>query len=425
MKLKYKARFIRGDCNKKLNKLKKNSIDTCITDPPYGINFMGKKWDYDIPSVKTFKKIFRVLKPGAMLLCFGGSRTFHRIAVNIEDAGFQLRDTIMWIYSTGFPKSYDISKGIDKAAGAEFEKSPASGVGFMNAEVAGGYNVTKNKLTLKGEKSDSAKEWQGYGTALKPAFEPIILAMKPLDGNFVNNALTHGVAGLNIDGGRVGTSKRIPASPAKAHNGFEGKAFKIKERSTSESGFNPNIGRFPANIIHDGSEEVVRGFPDTMPSKSGIRKNKSGMGIHDTEKNTFGKGDVFGGFDDSGSASRFFYCAKASKKERNAGLEGVSKKESGFKNSSGRGLSRSNQYKKLLNENTHPTVKPLALMEYLCKITRPPHNGIVLDPFMGSGTTGIACKKIGRQFIGIEKDKEYFRIARQRIKKFRRKNVTR
>lgn len=335
-----------GDCLSTCRLLSENSIDTVITDPPYGIGFMGKGWDNSVPGVEYWSEFLRLVKPGGILLAFGGTRTFHRLACAIEDSGWILRDTVMWVYGEGFPKSHDIAKAIDKSLGVKFKSVPAGGVGFMN-DRDDGYNVTKNRLVLDGERSSASLEWDGYGTALKPAWEPIIVAMKPTDGTYAQNAIEYGVGGFNIDLCRVGGSG----------------------------------GRWPANLIHDGSEDVVSLFPVTGPS----RRAERGKGIDgNTFKNRNGlESGVRGHNDSGGSAARFFYCAKPSKSER----EG----------------------------NDHPTVKPLSLVEYLCKLTRTPKAGVVLDPFMGSGTTGVAAARVGRDFIGIEINSEYFDIAKNRL----------
>ena len=376
-----------ADCEIKLKEFEENSIDTCITDPPYGISFMGKAWDYDIPSVDVFKEILRVLKPGAFLLCFGGTRTFHRMAVNIEDAGFEIRDTLMYLYGSGFPKSYNISKGIDNSKGLQREiigtqktNVGMKGNNFNNNSETGEVEITKPAC-------QESKEWEGYGTALKPAFEPIIMAMKPVDKNFVSNALKHGVAGLNIDASRVGTEEREYKGAGKSPN-------KINNHSVGDTGigmlggtgkdliFNVK-GRHPANIIHDGSEEVVKEFPDS------ISLGGSGSVGAFREGKIFGKGGDKSllkglGYNDSGSASRFFYCAKVSSSER--------------------------------GDLTHPTMKPIALIEYLVRLTKTPKGGIVLDPFAGTGTTGLACKIVGREYILIEKKEEYYTMLLNRLK---------
>jgi len=372
-----------GDCLEVLAGMPENSIDTCITDPPYELGFMGKKWDSSGIAFQpeTWQAVYRVLKPGALLLAFGGTRTYHRMVCAIEDAGFEIRDTIAWVYGSGFPKSYDISKGIDKKAGAKREV-----VGW-NENLTGRTRPEGNPVrftnkangTLTAPSTPEAQLWDGWGTALKPAFEPIVVAMKPLDGTYVENALKWGVAGLWIDGGRIGNEE------INLH-GNNGNVFGGGE---SEKNYHTIIGRFPANLIHDGSDEVLEVFPQTTSGNL-----NSGHKRGDGTGNSFmgGGGVVQGNYGgDSGSAARFFYCAKASRAERNAGLE----------------------------NNGHPTVKPIALMRYLVRLTKTPTGGVVLDPFMGSGTTGIACVLEGREFIGIEREPEYVEIAEKRIAHYR------
>lgn len=400
-----------GDCLERLKELPDDSIDAVVTDPPYGLSFMGKKWDYDVPSQEIWAECLRVLKPGGHLLAFAGTRTQHRMAVRIEDAGFEIRDMIAWVYGSGFPKSLDVSKAIDKAAGVEFDAVPASGVGFMNAEGAGGYNVTKNQLVRKGDSTDAAQQWQGWGTALKPALEPITVARKPLVGTVAENVLGHGTGALNIDGCRVATDDKLSCSTAAPYANertWNASATPGIEREQSA------LGRWPANLIHDGSDEVVAGFPHTQSgARNGKRsENKSGIGtFHENERDT---GNFFHA--DKGSAARFFYCAKASKRDRDEGLEGFEVKRTGGMQATADGsmLTGSGNERTTARANTHPTVKPTDLMRYLCRLVTPP-GGVVLDPFMGSGSTGKAAVLEGFQFVGIEREAEYCEIAKARI----------
>lgn len=398
-------KLIHGESLEVLKKATPNSIDTIITDPPYGLSFMGKKWDYDVPSVEFWKEALRVAKPGATALVFAGSRTSHRMAVNMEDAGWVLKDTIMWLYGSGFPKATDISKQLDRKNGVEHPKNtPISDNVSMS-----GANYTRNKMEVQ---SDEAKLWNGWKShGLKPAYEPIIVAMKPNDGTYANNALKHGVAGLNIDGGRIGTEER--ENPQ-----YEGgDLMAISKGGVQEwKGKKETVnGRFPANIILD--EEAGKmldeqsGVSQTTSTKLGGNKDFSGITSYK------GSGVVTVRHNDKGGASRFFYCAKASKKERNEGLEALGDKIGGGLQGTQDGsmLTGSGNPRNNVMKNNHPTVKPLALMEYLVKLTATPTGGNVLDPFMGSGTTGIACKKQGRDFIGIEMDEEYIEIAKARI----------
>jgi len=425
-----------GNCLDRLKDLEDNSVDAIVTDPPYGLSFMGKKWDYDVPSVDIWKECLRVLKPGGYLLSFAGTRTQHRMAVNIEDAGFEIRDMIAWVYGSGFPKSLNIGKAVDKLQGKEREIVGKMPVGYSGLKRNA--NLTDDNwkgITAKDtglEITKGTSQWEGWGTALKPALEPITVARKPLSEKSVaENCLKWGVGGINIDGCRVGytdgtTEKQIRRKYTGNNEGNNSVTnnFGVKEiKMTSESTL---TGRFPANLIHDGSDEVVEGFPNTV-SKWGKSKRRSREGGFVGFAHNAIQDDKFIG--DSGSASRFFYCAKASKRERNKGLENMEKKA--ITNAKGNGLGRvcnicgANQLNPCncknntwilpkKNQNNHPTVKPIALMEYLVKLVSR-EGQVVLDPFMGSGTTGMACKKLDRDFIGIEMMPEYMEIAKARI----------
>jgi len=384
-----------GDCLEVLATLPENSVDTCITDPPYELGFMGKKWDSSGIAFQpeTWKAVYRVLKPGAILLAFGGTRTYHRMVCAIEDAGFEIRDTIAWVYGSGFPKSYDIGKGIDKQAGAEREvvgkyQSPENTSGGKGRKFCfGGQPLDGLPNVTKGNSG-----WDGWGTALKPAFEPIVVAMKPVDGTFVNNALTWGVAGLWIDGGRVKTDEAAYFVTDKEPTNADGQVYGwAKYEALHKRGGGNSQGRFPANFVHDGSDEVVELFPQTTSGKVAAGTMRGLKSNHNVAYADIAAGTELTGYGDSGSAARFFYCAKASRSERNAGLE----------------------------SNGHPTVKPIELMRYLVRLTKTPTGGVVLDPFMGSGTTGIACVLEGREFIGIEREAEYVEIAEKRIAHYR------
>ena len=347
--------LLHGDCLERLRELPDGSVDACVTDPPYGLSFMGKAWDYDVPGAEVWREVLRVLKPGGHLLAFAGTRTQHRMAVQIEDAGFEIRDLIAWVYGSGFPKSLDVSKAIDKAAGAEREvvgtytvygtaaKGKRKGRAAAASDQGSATGCSKD-LAITAPATEAAQKWKGWGTALKPALEPITVARKPFKGTVAANVLEHGTGALNIDGCRVGTSKQVPASASTRPNAIFGRGIGSLGTGASGSGFDPNIGRWPANVIHDGSDEPCQLLSD---------------------------------------AARFFYCAKASKADRGA-------------------------------ENKHPTVKPTELMRYLCRLVTPP-GGVVLDPFMGSGSTGKAAVLEGFRFIGIEREAEYLEIARGRI----------
>jgi DNA modification methylase len=413
-------KLINADCIEAMKAMPDNSVDSIVTDPPYELGFMGKSWDASgiAFNVEVWREALRVIKPGGHLIAFSGSRTYHRMAVAIEDAGFQIRDQIMWVYGSGFPKSHNIEKAINKVDGVEFLEKPASGVGFMNAEGAGGYNTTINQLEQVGDSTERAAQWQGWGTALKPAHEPMVLARKPLEGTVANNVLTHGVGGLNIDGSRVpsddGFEKAWDKPVTTNISAPGGKYISEGAKHTVDLTSNrPVGGRFPANFIHDGSDEVVALFPDTGKSTGGRIGKKSMGDVTNVPAGEYEVGDP--GYGDSGSAARFFYCAKASKRDRNEGLEGFPIKETPF---GGHGNKEEDFMSKALRNapraNHHPTVKPTSLMQYLVKLVTPP-NGIVLDPFMGSGSTGKACAYEGFDFIGIDQSAEYVAIAQARI----------
>ena len=382
--------LLKGNCLETLKTLDTASVDSIVTDPPYELGFMGKSWDNSgiAYSTELWAECLRVLKPGGHLLAFSGSRTYHRMVVAIEDSGFEIRDQIAWISNKTFPKSLNVSKAIDKAAGAEREKIRTSITTKSTAGKGTSNELDERPWLTEARKNGyhehdgntpatpEAQQWQGWGTALKPSMEPICMARKPLIGTVANNVLIYGTGALNIDGSRVGTADGFGGG-AKGTSGFaagyEGDGFMAS-----------TLGRWPANVIHDGSDEVLAGFPTTAPSKVSMR------GVGYTDSSIYGSGDgefdTLRGFNDSGSAARFFYCAKASKSERNAGMD----------------------------SNTHPTVKPLALMRYLIKLVTPP-NGIVLDPFLGSGTTAVAATLEGFEWIGCEMTEDYWPIIEARV----------
>ena len=416
--------IINGDCLEEMQKLIDDGVqvDSIVTDPPYHLQsivdrfgkegsapaqhgtdgafaraskgFMGQEWEGgDIAFRKeTWELAMKILKPGGHLLAFSASRNYHRMAVAIEDAGFEIRDQIMWIYGSGFPKSLNIGKGVDKKLGNKREVVKTIERGDVQTAIDKGVGYTadpanKNNKAVFGYGTETVtkghSEWEGWGTALKPAHEPIVMARKSIEGSIVDNVLKHGTAGINIDGCRVelsegddprlggkGTWKTDKMAKDVYVGGYAG-----VDTGSSE------LGRFPANIMHDGSEEVVSGFPNTKSTKGNPRTAsiKNQTRLNNSE-------EVFVNceYDDEGSAARFFYCPKVSKSERG-------------------------------EDNTHPTVKPQELMKYLCRLVTP-KGGTVLDPFMGSGSTGMACKYEGFEFIGIEQEKEYFEIAEKRIK---------
>lgn len=393
--------------------LEDNSIDSIVTDPPYELGFMGKKWDSSgiAYSVELWKECLRVLKPGGHLLSFGGTRTWHRVAVAIEDAGFEIRDSIAWMYGSGFPKSLDISKAIDKQAGAEREvigtakKTPINENGLT---MSGG--VGKAEFDITAPSTPEAQQWEGWGTALKPAFEPIVVARKPLIGTVAANVLTHGTGGLNIDGSRIGTSK--PEAQNTSFNSWrdmEGR----QDRQQPEQTYNPNQGRWPANVILDpytaellDEQSGISGSGKTRiaqrPRNKGWVNSSPGDGV-----------DAIDNYGDSGGASRFFYVAKASKRDRNEGLDTLPINRPDTRSSTGMGTFEEKGVQP--QQNFHPTVKPTALMRYLVKLVTP-LGGTVLDPFTGSGSTGKAAILDGFRFVGIELTEEYISIIEGRLK---------
>jgi site-specific DNA-methyltransferase (adenine-specific) len=372
-----------GDCIEQMRQLPPNSVDSIVTDPPYELGFMGKSWDSTgiAYSVKMWDEALRVLKPGGHLLAFSGSRTYHRMAVAIEDAGFEIRDQIMWVYGSGFPKSMDVSKAIDKQSNVEVEVlrtekryNEPSGIVSVGQ---GDRVLIERKITAP--TTDKAKQWEGWGTALKPAHEPIVLARKPLIGTVATNVIIHGTGALNIDGSRIGNGTgetKTVNYPDIRGNNFNNANGSVEYTVTDQ-------GRWPANFIHDGLDE---------------------------------------------DWAKFFYCAKASKKDRNEGLDDFAGKEVGTK---GNGLARTcascgastlqgcecpdRTYVNPTRANHHPTVKPTNLMRYLVRMVTPA-NGTVLDPFMGSGSTGKAAVLERFSFIGIDQSADYIEIATARIK---------
>jgi len=402
-----------GDCLDKLKKLKANLVDAVVTDPPYGLEFMGKKWDYDVPSVDIWKECLRVLKPGGYLLSFAGTRTHHRIACAIEDAGFEIRDMIAWVYGSGFSKCTVWKEGAKRTS-----KS-------LNKE---------NDLMVK-------NGWDGWGRGgLKPALEPITVARKPLSEKTVaENVLKWGTGGIAIDACRVefqGEADYDESIGKNQHSKYKNSVMKNPAKNGIYSpdkrppeDYKPT-GRFPANLIHDGSDEVVGLFPDTKSPSTYKRK------LEGFNKNSYGKGmgEEAGkdslNYGDNGSASRFFqkceftqdeqaqrfaYIPKASKSERNKGCEGLEEKVRVRQGLAG-------EKKDTISTNSHPTVKPIALMEYLVKLVSK-EGAIVLDPFAGSGSTLIACQNLKRNYIGIEKEKDYVKIAEARLKIKLRQNT--
>jgi len=383
-----------GDSIEIMRELPDNSVDSIVTDPPYGLGFMGKAWDALPPGEEWATECLRVLKPGGHLLAFGGSRTWHRLAVAVEDAGFEIRDSIAWLYGSGFPKSLDVSKAIDKAAGAERTevigtrglarwKEGAPGGAAMKDD--GGIRQNFDKVnTLLAPATAAAEEWQGWGTALKPAFEPVVVARKPLTGTVTQNVLQHGTGALNID------ACRIESDPATFGLGGGSKVGSGSGENQDPTNYRTNgkvspmnpSGRWPANVaLDEDMAQVLDGQSGVSKSSAHIRHNEDFEGVAKGAE----KAHTTGGHTDSGGASRFFYVAKAPKRERPV-VDGVA----------------------------HPTVKPLALMQWLIRLVTPA-GGVVLDPFEGSGTTLEACLIEGYRHIGIEREADYLPLIAARM----------
>ncbi len=444
--------LLKGNNLDLLPTLADNSIDAIVTDPPYELGFMGKKWDSSgiAYNVELWKECLRVLKPGGHLLSFGGTRTWHRVAVAIEDAGFEVRDSIAWLYGSGFPKSLDVSKAIDKAAGAEREavtevisdifgdqevEKKLANPGSTADRLAMGNNWQDNPVETK-PATPEAQQWQGWGTALKPAFEPIVVARKPLIGTVAENVLTYGTGGLNIDGSRIGTKDSLyrassVAAPdnqqmnqgwQRAWKKYPDKVAAANERTKEKSLIADTLGRWPANLILD--EYTAELLDEQSGTSNSPKTYVRGVGTLDGERVAYANiGEVAGteskNYGDTGGASRFFYVAKASKRDRNEGLEELEdttasdmvdrEPDSAGMNSPRAGAGRTSGAK-----NFHPTVKPTELMRYLIKLVTPP-NGTVLDPFTGSGSTGKAAILEGFDFIGIELTEDYWPIIEGRL----------
>lgn len=426
--------ILNGDCREVMQGLADCSVDAVVTDPPYELGFMGKSWDRSgiAYRVEVWIEALRVLKPGGHLLAFGGSRTYHRLACAIEDAGFEIRDQIQWLYGSGFPKSLDVSKAIDAAAGAERETGKNGGAGpFANTgrcdkcgkAYFSGSACSCPRLDLM-PATDTAKQWAGWGTALKPAHEPIVLARKSIVGTVAENVLKYGTGGLNIDGCRIEAAQ---GDYDHSGNNLEHTRRGRPDWRMPDQQAPPNaLGRWPANVIHDGSEDVTRLFP--INNANGYRVNPSVVDLSDAVIGYSGdaiRGER--GHDDTGSAARFFYCAKASKEDRDEGLESLPIRSAGEVtdrqdgsdglNSPRAGAGRTNG-----SRNHHPTVKPTDLMRYLCRLVTPP-NGTVLDPFCGSGSTGKAAVLERFNFIGIELSAEYCELAEKRIEAVTRQGL--
>ena len=387
-----------GDCIEVMNAMPPESVDAIVTDPPYGLGFMGKKWDGLPPSLEWAEACYRVLKPGGHIAAFGGTRTWHRLAVAIEDAGFEMRDSLAWLYGSGFPKSHDVGKAIDKNAGAEREvlglKVYGDGETFNGGKFRGragggimGTAVPRPASMETAPATPEAEQWDGWGTALKPAFEPIVLARKPLGEKTVaRNVLAHGTGAINVDACRIGMSdedREAARVPSRDKHGY-GNLHEGEGRNGAT--FEPApAGRWPANVLLDHHAAAW------VDEQSGVTKGRTGMTQHSSANRIYGEFKpteqslASGGQADEGGASRFFYTAKAPKRER-PNVDGVQ----------------------------HPTVKPLSIMRWMLRLVTPP-GGTVLDPFAGSGTTIEAALIEGFSPIGIEMEADYLPLIQQRI----------
>ena len=479
---------IHGDCLDVLAEMPDNFVSTIITDPPYGLKFMSKNWDHGIPGIPFWAEMLRVAKPGATLLAFGGTRTHHRLMVAIEDAGWEIKDVIMYLFGSGFPKSHNISKAIDKAAGKEREvigerrqvqgeksimrRATQAEQGYRPSGAEFG-QLANDTFNVTAPATEAAATWEGFGTGLKPAYEPIIYAQKPIEQNYANNAQVWGVAGLNIDGSRISTQDDLNGgqySGAEKQNG----AVYGDHRNLSPEQYQQPSGRWPANVLLSHSEGCVRrgekrvrghnGYPKgpggnsevyrysisghsedfretaktghadpngletvadwecvdscairILDEQAGVRKS----GARDLIGHNKPKGSTnFGGSDkatyesSTGSASRFFYTSKAPNREKwfycQLCAQAYPNQE---RDNHGHDIPK-DQRKHII---AHPTVKPLEILKYLCTLTKTPTGGIVLDPFAGSGTTALACLETGRDFILIEKESDYYEIAKARV----------
>lgn len=415
-----------ADCLELMGQMPENSVDAIVTDPPYGLSFMGKDWDHGCPGVPFWVESLWVAKPGAHLLAFGGTRTFHRLTCAIEDAGWEIRDCVMWVYGQGFPKSHDVSKAIDKMAGAERQVvgPKVYGDGHIQNHAGGkpGYHEWKAIGVYEDDKptTPAAVQWQGWGTALKPAWEPIIVARKPVEGTVAANVTEWGTGAINVGGCRIESSysdsERRQSKPGGGRGGM------FMPNGDMPAGERHNLaGRWPANVVHDGGEEVLALFPTSSITGNRVIKDRVQQEAVSTP---FTRGQFAPEYTDSGSTARFFYCAKASRQDREEGCEGLEEHikagSNGVKSAAANGddyfepgsNTGFNVVRRTVNH--HPTVKPTPLMRWLCRLITPP-GGIILDPFMGSGSTGKAAILEGFQFVGIDNQPEYVEIAIRRI----------
>lgn len=417
-----------GDLRQVLPTLAESSVDFVVTDPPYGLGFMEKDWDHDVPGPEYWRAIYRVAKPGALLLAFGGTRTYHRLTCAIEDAGWEIRDSLLrlfsqesrlcdlwesldgyqrklfsdliapgqllaWLQGQGFPKAADIGKMIDKAKGAKREVvgTKVGQPGYSLADngrtndIYGDLHNPQAECAITAPATPEAARWTGWANALKPAFEPVTMAMKPMAGTVAHNALTHGVAGMNIDACRIGDNPGYKYNADRNGTTFHGKQGERIKQTAAKKGaqfIESTKGRWPANLLLDEeAADQLDAHTGTLTSGTGTVRSKAGDGYH----GGMGKaGDAQVAYGDSGGASRFFYTGKATTKERGEG-------------------------------NDHPTVKPVKLMEYLLKLLSTPDGGVILDPFAGSGSTLLAAQRLGRRCIGVELTEHNCNIIRNRL----------
>ncbi len=425
-----------GDVVAVLKEYADNVFDAVLCDPPYGLSFMGRKWDYDVPTVDLWREVFRVCKPGAPLIAFGGTRTYHRLVVNIEDAGFEIRDQLTWLYGSGFPKSLNVSKALDDAAGAT---RPVVGERTLTGNAAyeeGGVQLIGSDtrgtkaakvVPITAPATDLAKAWDGYGTALKPAVEPAVLARKPLEGTVAENVTRYGVGALAIDACRIGrppgdvaTGWGVTGSKESENLAMSGKNY---ERAPKAEEGDELGGRWPANLILDeAAGALLDAQTGDRPSTLTGRAAPGAKHANPSDANKPGMFGVGGGgavYADSGGPSRFFYCPKANRRERDLGCDDlpvVSAAEQTGRKEGSAGLKNPRASSTSAGRNTHPTVKPLALCEYLARLIQPPKPDALLVPFAGSGSEMIGALRAGWPVVvGIERELAYVEIARRRL----------
>ncbi len=375
---------------------------------------MNKGWDSMLPDPEVWRMVFKMLKPGGYIVVFGGTRTFHRLACQLEDVGFELRDTLMWVYGSGYPKSHNVSKAIDKTLGAEREKVRVKPRPDTSGTMCGSTDtrpwIEKSREVgyheVAGDEpvTDEAKQWRGWGTALKPAYEPIILARRPLEGSVANNVMKHGVGGLNIDACRVGDEvMAVTRSDGQVVSGNRA----MSGGNTGRIQAGEAVGRWPSNVLHDGSDEVLGAFARCVDHKKSVVKNRRRETTDDAPPNYLIRRDMVV----DASDARFFYSAKADRDERDKGMGKAPLKAAGGMQGRHDGTLAGGV---VMGKNDHPTVKPVALMRWLVKLVCP-EGGLILDPFAGSGSTGVAAVREGRRCLLVESHAPYFEIIKARV----------